>query len=58
MNLYSSIEETKDSNNKKFNDVKEQILIIQKTLDDEGQKREATHNEFMEFLKKQISITR
>ena len=52
MNLYSSIEETKDSNNKKFNDVKEQILIIQKTLDDEGQKREATHNEFMEFLKK------
>eukprot|EP00340_Litonotus_pictus_P008896 CAMPEP_0170514788 /NCGR_PEP_ID=MMETSP0209-20121228/1340_1 /TAXON_ID=665100 ORGANISM="Litonotus pictus, Strain P1" /NCGR_SAMPLE_ID=MMETSP0209 /ASSEMBLY_ACC=CAM_ASM_000301 /LENGTH=237 /DNA_ID=CAMNT_0010799013 /DNA_START=83 /DNA_END=796 /DNA_ORIENTATION=- len=52
MNLYSSIEETKDSNNKKFNDVKEQVLIIQKTLDDEGQKREATHNEFMEFLKK------
>jgi hypothetical protein len=52
MNLYSSIEETKDFNNKKFNDTKEQILIIQKTLSDETLKREATHNGFMEFLKK------
>lgn len=25
MNLYSSIEETKENNNKKFNDVKEQV---------------------------------
>lgn len=52
MNLYSSIEDTKENNNKKFNDVKEQILIIQKTLDDEGMKRESAHNEFMEFMKK------
>lgn len=52
MTLYGSIEETKENNNKKFNDVKEQVLIIQKTLDDEAQKREATHIEFMEFLKK------
>jgi len=28
MSLYSSIEETKDLNNKKFNDVKEQVKII------------------------------
>jgi hypothetical protein len=27
MNLYSSIEETKENNNKKFNDVKEQVKI-------------------------------
>lgn len=52
MNLFNSVEETKESNNKKFNDVKEQILIIQKTLDDESQKRESSHQEFMEFLKK------
>lgn len=52
LNLYSSVEETKENNNKKFNDVKEQVLIIQKTLDDESQKRDAAHNEFMEFLKK------
>ncbi len=52
MNLYGSIEETKDANNKKFNDIKEQVLIIQKNIDDEAQKREATHSEFMEFLKK------
>jgi hypothetical protein len=52
MNLYNSIEETKENNNKKFNDVKEQILIIQKTLDDESSKREGAHNEFMEFMKK------
>ena len=33
MSLYSSIEETKDLNNKKFNDVKEQVKIIFKTSD-------------------------
>ena len=32
MNLYGSIEETKDSNNKKFNDVKEQVLIFPSVL--------------------------
>lgn len=31
MSLYSSIEETKDLNNKKFNDVKEQVLIKRKS---------------------------
>jgi hypothetical protein len=50
--LYGAIEETKENNNKKFNDVKEQVLIIQKTIDDEGQKREGAHGEFMEFMKK------
>lgn len=28
MSLYSSIEDTKDLNNKKFNDVKEQVKIF------------------------------
>lgn len=42
----------KETNNKKFNDVKEQILLIQKTCDEEGQKRESAHSEFMEFMKK------
>ena len=32
MNLYNSIEETKNNNNNKFNQIKEQILIIQKNL--------------------------
>ena len=52
MNLYNSIEETRDGNTKKFNDLKDQILIIQKTLEDESSKKEGAHNEFMEFLKK------
>ena len=52
MNLYSSIEETKDTNGKKFNDIREQILIIQKTIDDESIRRETSHNDFMDFLKK------
>ena len=59
MNLYNSIEETKENNNKKFNDMKEnvtmsitQILIIQKQLEEDSQKREIAHNEFMEFMKK------
>ena len=60
MTLFNSVEETKENNNKKFNDVKEQvqlllinkILIIQKTLDDESQKRDSAHTEFMEFLQK------
>jgi hypothetical protein len=52
LSLYNSIEEIKDNNNKKFNDVKEQVLLIQKTSDDESQKRESAHNEFMEFMKK------
>ena len=52
MNIYNSIEETKENNNKKFNDVKEQILVIQKTLEDDSNKRETAHNEFMDFMKK------
>ena len=28
MSLYTSIEETKDLNNKKFNDVKEQVILL------------------------------
>ncbi len=52
MNIYNSIEETKENNNVKFNEVKEQILVIQKTLEDDSAKREAAHNEFMEFMKK------
>ena len=52
MTLFNSVEETKENNNRKFNDVKEQILIIQKTLDDESQKRDSAHTEFMEFLQK------
>ena len=52
MNIYNSIEETKENNNVKFNEVKEQILVIQKTLEDDSSKREAAHNEFMEFMKK------
>jgi len=50
--LYHSIEEIKEINNKKFNDVKEQVLLIQKTSDEESEKRESAHNEFMEFMKK------
>ncbi len=52
LSLYNSIEEIKETNNKKFNDVKEQILLIQKTCDEESQKRESAHTEFMEFMKK------
>jgi hypothetical protein len=52
LSLYNSIEEIKENNNKKFNDVKEQVLLIQKTSDDESQKRESAHSEFMEFMKK------
>jgi len=52
MNLYNSIEEVKENNNNKFNDVKEQILLIQKTTDEEVSKRESVHNEFMEYMKK------
>ena len=33
MNLYNSIEETKDNNNKKFNDMKENVIIVYKFLD-------------------------
>ena len=51
-NLYNSIEETKNNNNNKFNQIKEQILIMQKTLEEDGAKREAAHKEFMEFMKK------
>ena len=50
--LFTSIEETREINNKKFNDIKEQILVIQKTIDDEGLRRDSTHAEFMDFLKK------
>ena len=32
LSLYNSIEEIKENNNKKFNDVKEQVLLIQKTF--------------------------
>ena len=33
MSLYTSIEETKDLNNKKFNDVKEQVFLKLNSLD-------------------------
>merc|ERR1711957_1161571 len=59
MSLYSSIEETKDLNNKKFNDVKEQILVIQKTLDEESSKREEKIFEKFDYelnCKKEIEI--
>jgi len=52
LNLYAAIDETKETNTKKFNELKEQILIIQKTLDDESSRREGSHNDFMDFLKK------
>jgi hypothetical protein len=52
VNLYNSIEDTREVNNRKFNDIKEQILIIQKTIDDESTRRDSSHNEFMDFLKK------
>lgn len=42
----------KENNNKKFNDVKEQVLLIQKTCEEESQKRETAHSEFMEYMKK------
>ena len=52
MNLYNSIEETKNNNNNKFNQIKEQILIMQKTLEEDGARRETAHKEFMDFMKK------
>ena len=52
MNLYDNIEANKDQNNTKFNEVKEQILVIQKTLEDDAIKREQAHNDFMDFMKK------
>ena len=51
MNLYNSIEETKNNNNTKFNEIKDQILVIQKTLEDDSAKRETAHKEFIEFMK-------
>ena len=38
MNLYDTIEANKEQNNAKFNEVKEQILVIQKTLEDDAAK--------------------
>ena len=52
LNLYNSIEETKNNNNNKFNQIKEQILIMQKTLDEDSSRREVAYKEFMEFMKK------
>lgn len=52
MNLYDQIESNKDQNNSKFNEIKEQILVIQKTLEDDSTKREQAHNEFLDFMKK------
>ena len=52
MNLYNTIEENKNNNNAKFNDIKEHIIVIQKTLKDDAAKREASHKEFIEFMKK------
>ena len=52
MNLYNSIEETKNNNNNKFNQVKEQIVLIQKTLEEDSMKRESAHKEFIDFMKK------
>ena len=52
MNLYNTIEANKEQNNTKFNEVKEQILVIQKTLEDDASKREQAHNDFMDFMQK------
>ncbi len=52
MNLYNSIEEVKENNNKKFNEIKDQILLIQKTTEEETTKRESAHNEFMDYMKR------
>ena len=51
-NLYDTIEANKEQNNAKFNEVKEQILVIQKTLEDDAAKREQAHNDFMDFMQK------
>ena len=42
MNIYDNIEQNKDQNNSKFNEVKEQILVIQKTLEDDAIKLETS----------------
>ena len=52
MNLYDTIEANKEQNNAKFTEVKEQILVIQKTLEDDASKREQAHNDFMDFMQK------
>ena len=52
MNLYDTIEANKEQNNAKFTEVKEQILVIQKTLEDDAAKREQAHNDFMDFMQK------
>ena len=52
MNLYNTIEANKEQNNNKFNEIKEQILVIQKTLEEDASKREQAHNDFMDFMKK------
>ena len=52
MNLYNIIESNKEQNNTKFNEIKEQILVIQKTLEDDASKREQAHNDFMDFMQK------
>lgn len=52
MNIYDAIEANKEQNNAKFNEVKEQILVIQKTLEDDAAKREQAHNDFMDFMQK------
>jgi len=52
MSLYNTIEANKEQNNTKFNEVKEQILVIQKTLEDDASKSEQAHNDFMDFMQK------
>ena len=52
MNLYNTIEANKEQNNTKFNEIKEQILVIQKTLEDDASKQEQAHNDFMDFMQK------
>ena len=52
MNLYNTIEANKEQNNTKFNEIKEQILVIQKTLEDDSSKREQAHNDFIDFMQK------
>ena len=52
MNLYNTIEANKEQNNAKFNEVKEQILVIQKTFEEDASKLEQACTDFMDFMTK------
>ena len=52
MNLYNTIEANKEQNNTKFNEVKEQILVIQKTLEEDASKLEQACTDYTDFMTK------